>query len=175
MAASGEGDREVCDQEARNRLVEKKTAGGEPRKTLHPVLKCPGTGSHGDRFARIPLLTLFSLRAEQNFALSDGDIVERKAVFVGAGGEAGADGAARETNAGRGLQHVGGERAPGRVEFDLQISSVGYPANLIAGIEHHDIGHHSHQHRFFGQSFVLVVARFRPVRLFYFRSRAPMS
>jgi hypothetical protein len=97
------------------------------------------------------------LPAKQNFTVAYDYVVERETIFVGAGSKAGADGAAREADTGRRLEHIGGKRAPRRVEFDLQVSGVRQPGNLVAEIEYHHIGHHSHQHRFFRQSFVLLV------------------
>ena len=80
--------------------------------------------SRGSR-QRLSVAAVRLFPAEKHFTVGDDHIVEREAVFVGAGIQAGAGGAARKAHAGRRLKNVGGKRAALPIEFDLEIAGVG--------------------------------------------------
>jgi hypothetical protein len=89
--------------------------------------------------------------AEEEFAVAYDDVVEQEAIFVGARVDAGAGRAAREADAGRGLENVGGKRAALRIELYFEISGVGNPGDLFAGIDRRDFRQQAYHHDFFRQ------------------------
>jgi hypothetical protein len=91
-----------------------------------------------------------SLSAEDDFAVGDDEVVEGEAIAVGAGIEAGAQGAAHEADAGRGLEDVRGEGGALGVEFNFEVAGVGVPDDLVAGIEDDGFGEDADQDNFFG-------------------------
>jgi len=90
-----------------------------------------------------------SFGAEKDFAVGDDLFVDREAVFVGAGREAGAESAAHETDSGRGLEDIGRKRRALGIELDFDVAGVGKPDDLLAGIEREHFGENSDEDKFF--------------------------
>ena len=91
----------------------------------------------------------FLLLAEDHFALAHQLVVEPEAVFVGRGFAAGARRSAEQADSRGRLKNVRGKRAAVHVKLDTQVSRVGNPRNLVAGIQHHGLRNQSNQYRAF--------------------------
>src|SRR5437016_8426573 len=89
----------------------------------------------------------FLLLAEDHFALAHQLVVEPEAVFVGRGFAAGARRSAEQADSRGRLKNVRGKRAAVHVKLDTQVSRVGNPRNLVAGIQHHGLRNQSNQYR----------------------------
>lgn len=81
--------------------------------------------------------------------MSDDSIIDRDAIFVRPGIDAGPGGSALQAHARRRLKNIGGKRAAARIEFDLQITGVGDPHDLLIRANDNDLGQHSNQDQLF--------------------------
>lgn len=97
------------------------------------------------------LLRLFF--AENHFALAHRLVVEPQAVFVGRGFGAGTGGTAEQADARGCLKHVRGKRAAVHIKLDAQVSRVGNPGHLVAGVQHHGLRDESYKYRAFRHFF----------------------
>ena len=82
--------------------------------------------------------------------MADKLIVEPKSVFVSRRFQAGPRWAAQEADAGGSLEDVRGKWTAISVEFNAQISGIGDPGDLIAGIENDDLRDESNEYGAFG-------------------------
>ena len=100
-----------------------------------------------------PLFSVFLLLlAKDDFTLAYKLVVEPQAVLVGRGFAPGTGRAAEQANAGWRLKHVRGKRAAVHVKFDAQVSRVGNPGDLVAGIQYDRLWNESYENRAFRHS-----------------------
>lgn len=76
-------------------------------------------------------------------------VVKPEAVLVRCGFAAGAWRAAEQANAGGSLKNVGRKGTAVDVKLDAQVSGVGGPGNLVAGVQHHRLGDETYKYRAF--------------------------
>ena len=120
---------------------------------IHPFKSRRRIGGYQAAGDREPVLLL----AEDHFALAHQLVVEPEAVFIGRGFAAGAWRSAEEADPGGRLKNVRRERAAVHVKLDTQVSRVGNPGNLVAGIQDHGLRNQSNQHRAFCHFFLRFI------------------
>ena len=87
-----------------------------------------------------------SLISQNHFTLPDDLLIQPEPVFVGAGFSSRPGRSAQQPHPRRGLKHVRTEWAAIWVKLHAQISGVGDPRDLLAGIEYYRLRNHSNQY-----------------------------